>query len=366
MRILTMLLLFSALILSSCSSFEQSDKQLKVLQAEVPKVETEAFTQKYLIQKDGRIRTNLTDRTDNYLSESVGLWMQYLVERDSYNQFHNQVEVLRSYFLTNDNLITWELNGEEKAATNAAIDDLRIVDALFNAGERWNNPAYTKIAQRLGESFVSVQLKDHLMVDYVDLKSKKQSNEVTLSYIIPSGFEHLQGAGLISSDVYEANRNLLLKAPLSKNAFYPKYYDVEKATYYYDEEINLIDQLYVGYHSSQWKGNTDNLMKFLKMDFATNGGKLFGRYDAETLRPTVNYEAPSVYALAILFSLERGDKKFAQQLYNRMRILQQSNKKQKFYGGYIDVETLETHAFDNLLPLIAERKGLNGAVFKHK
>ncbi|MGE7919671.1 glycosyl hydrolase family 8 [Viridibacillus sp. NPDC093762] len=366
MRILSMLLLFSVLILSSCSSVEQSDKQLKVLKAEVPKVETEAFIQKYLIQKDGRIRTNLTDRTDNYLSESVGLWMQYLVERDSYNQFQNQVEVLRSFFLTNDNLIAWELNGEEKAATNAAIDDLRIVDALFNAGEQWGNPAYTKLAQQLGERFVSVQIKNKLMVDYVDLKSKKQSNEVTISYIIPSGFDHLQSAGLISSDVYEANRNLLLKAPLSKNGFYPKYYDVEKANYYYDEEINLIDQLYVGYHSSQWKGNTDKVMQFLKKDFATNGGKLFGRYDAETFRPTVNYEAPSVYALAILFSLERGDKKFAQQLYNRMRILQQSNKKQEYYGGYIDVETQETHAFDNLLPLIAERKGLNGAVFKRK
>lgn len=361
-----MLLLFSPLFLTSCSSFEQSDKQITMLQAELAKVETEEFIQKYLIQENGRIQTNLTDRTNNYLSESVGLWMQYLVEIDSFNQFHNQVEVLRHYFLTKDNLIAWEQNGEEKATVNAAIDDLRIVDALFNAGERWKKPTYTKLAQQIGESFVSIQMKNKLMVDYVDLKSKKQSNEVTISYIIPSGFDHLQSAGLISSDVYETNRNLLLKAPLSKNGFYPKYYDVEKATYYYDEEINLIDQLYVGYHLSQWKGNTDKLMKCLKIAFDTNGGKLFGRYDAETLKPTVNYEAASVYALGILFSLERGDKKFAQQLYNRMQILQQSNKKQAYYGGYIDVYTQETHAFDNLLPLIAERKGLNGAVFKHK
>ncbi|MBK3494633.1 hypothetical protein JFL43_07145 [Viridibacillus sp. YIM B01967] len=362
MKMRKMILLLCSFVLSACSSSNQPDGQMKKLSAEAAIAETEAFTQSYLIEKDGRIRTNLTDRADNYLSESIGLWMQYLVERDSNRQFHNQVEVLNHYFLTKDNLVTWELNGNVKASVNAAIDDLRIVDALFEAGEKWENPAYTELAKRIGKRLVDVQMKNKLMVDYVDLKSKQQSNEVTLSYIIPSGFEQLKSAGLLNEDVYEANRNLLIQAPISKNGLYPKYYNVEKATYHYDEEINLIDQLYVGYHLAEWQENPDKLLQFLKTDFQKNDGKLFGRYHAETLEATVNYESSSVYALAILLCLERrSDGEFAQQLYERMLALQQSNEEQEYYGGYIDLETKETHAFDNLLPLIAERKGLDGA-----
>ena len=65
----------------------------------------EKFIQKYLMKEDGRMQTDLLDQKDTYLSETVGLWMDYLLEKNDYAQFHDTVDMLRNYFFTEDYLI---------------------------------------------------------------------------------------------------------------------------------------------------------------------------------------------------------------------------------------------------------------------
>lgn len=334
---------------------------------ELPKAKetllTENFVQKFLQKEDGRIKTNITDRSNEFLSESIGLWMEYLVAKNDYVQFDEQVEILKTYFLTKDNLVTWELQGEKKAPVNALIDDLRIIDALFTAGEKWNDKGYRKLAEKMSMQLVTYQTLDNLMIDLIDLGNKHQDTNLTLSYIIPSVYKKMVKNDVLPGEIYDATKTVLLEAPISNVGFFPKTYHVPTKKYIYDEEINLIDQLYVGYHRVQWDGDVSHLLKFIKKAYVNSDERLYGRYDALTGKPIVQYEAPGVYALAILMCLELEEHDFARELYKNMKKLQQVNESSPYNGGYIDIQSKETHSFDNLLALLAERRGIDEKIF---
>lgn len=325
---------------------------------------TETFIQNYLLNKEGFIQTNITDQNNVYLSESVGLWLEYLIEKNDSIQFKQQVEVLEKYFLTKDHLVPWKIEGTKKYLVNASIDDLRIVNSLYIAGEKWKTPFYTNLAKKMSKSLVRNQSVDQLMVDYIDLTNMEDKGEIiTLSYIIPESYKRMSKVGILSDEMYEETKDVLLKAPRSKIGFYPKEYNIKTGKYSYDQKVNLIDQFYVGLHEAQWGGDVSPLFQFAKKAFKEGNGKIYGQYDSETAQPIVQYEAPAVYALAILMCIEIDEREFAKQLYSQMLTLRQNQKKSPYYGGYIDVDSKDTHSFDNLLPIIAERRGMNEKVF---
>lgn len=323
----------------------------------------EQFIIDHFIKSDGRIQTDLLGQQDVYLSETVGLWMEYLLLKGDSDRFDEQVDVLEKYFLSKDYLVTWELRGANVAPANASIDDLRIMDALFEAGERWDKRSYTKLASKMAKGLGKFQVREDLMVDYVDLESKHQGSIITLSYIIPSAFDHLKNRGHIPQKTYDETVGLLIGLQHTPIGFFPKSYDVVTKNYTYDEEVNLIDQYYVGYHRAQWGGDVSALVEFTKRTITQGDGKLYGRYEANTGKPLVDYEAPAVYSLAIMMCLEVGETELARQLLSQMRALQQVDEKLDYYGGFIDIPSLDTHTFDNLLALIAERKGIDEEAF---
>ena len=74
--------------------------------------------------------------------------------------------------------------------------------------------------------------------------------------------------------------------------------------------MNLIDQSYVAYHRSLGGLSSAAYLEFIKKKFQEDG-KLYGRYNLETGKQTVNYESPAAYGLTILYVLQTGDTKFA-------------------------------------------------------
>lgn len=78
----------------------------------------------------------MKEQQDIYLSESLGLWMEYLVAKNDAIQFKKQISILHNYFLTRDTLVVWKIYGNQKAPANAFIDDLRIIGTLYTAGEK--------------------------------------------------------------------------------------------------------------------------------------------------------------------------------------------------------------------------------------
>ena len=144
---------------------------------------------------------------------------------------------------------------------------------------------------------------------------------------------------------------ILKNAPLV-GFYYPKAYDVEKGVYLFDSEINMVDQSLLALYRGKEKYSTTAFLDFVKEEIELNWA-IYGRYDRLSGRKLVDYESPAVYGWLILYSLELHEMELAQKLYKRMS--QFKSHEPKYTGGYA-VYNEDTHIFDNLVPLLAERK----------
>lgn len=349
------LFLSCLLMLSGCSG-EQPKIPPQDDKSEFP---VETFIRTHLLTESGLLRTNITDRNNEFLSESIGLYLLFLVERNREREFADQVGVLTDYFLDESNLVAWRLEQKNNeiitSPVNAWIDDARIVHALYLAAKTFDEPTYAELANNISESLTTIATKKGLPVDYVDLKTKDSSDMITLSYLDEAALQMMPA----SSNLYSNSKNLLVEAP-TDGPFFAKSYSIQNQTYTFDEEINMIDQLYVALRYEQFNLSTDRFYTFFKEAFET--GPIYGRYSRSQAMPTVTYESQAVYALAVFYLLERGEDEFAEMVMERLQKLAVQDESSKYEGGYIDVLTQHTHSFDNLLPLLAEGRLLDGYI----
>ncbi|MBJ8056471.1 glycosyl hydrolase lipoprotein, partial [Bacillus cereus] len=85
-----------------------------------PVLSGEYFMTHHLMTDQGMIRTSLAEQP-TYLSESLGLWMDYLVRKKDQTSFDQQVDVLRTQFLLEHNLLSWQIESHQKSKVNALV-----------------------------------------------------------------------------------------------------------------------------------------------------------------------------------------------------------------------------------------------------
>ncbi|WP_232695709.1 glycosyl hydrolase lipoprotein [Brevibacillus daliensis] len=333
---------------------------------------TEQFMISHMTNTNGSIKTNLKHQKSNdegialgeeALSESLGLWMMYAVEKDNKLLFEQSVEVLRTYFWQDDGWVAWKTGATPKSVhANALVDDLRIAEALFLAAERWKEPEYEDLARKIGNSLEEKQYRNGLFTDFYDRNAKWTSDVLTLSYLNAASMSMLQKLNSLDGKKVQENISFLENLPMQNN-FFPFSYNLTEKQYRYHQEVNLIDQLYIVLHRAQAGTTSPEVWEFIKQEFTKNG-LLYGRYDAITKKPAVAYESPSVYGLAIMSAIELGDADFAKDLYYRMLRHQTRNPQSEWFGAYMDYSTMDTHSFDNLVALLAERKLYNEGLLR--
>ncbi|MGA9290777.1 MAG: glycosyl hydrolase family 8 [Anaerobacillus sp.] len=332
---------------------------------------TENFIVNTMVNHNGTFATYLkeNDEQDSDLvkgkesiSESLGLWLQYAVEKKDEELFRQGYLQLEGNFMNDEGLIYWKLDpsGKKLVTTNALVDDLRIIEALCEAGELWKEERYEETATTISQYLLEHNRNEELLVDYYDETYQLNSKMLTLSYINTSALEEMKKRHLVDVKLYENMMKTLNEIP-SQNGFYAKSYDVVNKKYLFDEQINMIDQMIIALHQAEDGMKTDSFYLFLKNQFLENG-VIYGRYTRETHMPSVTYESPSVYGFAILYCLEIGDEDFAESLYRRMIAFREKNKDNQFYGGYSINSKGDTHIFDNLVPLLAEETLVNQGV----
>lgn len=314
---------------------------------------TEQFIRKHLFHEDGTIRTNFEGRAGSELalSESLGLWMEYLLEKQDHELFEEVYETLVKSFWFDEGLVAWKIENGILADTNALIDDLRIMKALYVEGEKIGRNDYIQTATKIARSLAVYNRNGEHFVDFYDVKHQLANDEITLSYLDMESVRYMVKYDVISERTFQFLETFLHTIKLD-NGFYPKSYNVRMKSFEFENPVNLIDQLYTAFHFEKAGVKADEFYEWLKAEFYKNHS-LFGRYDRITKNHAVEYESASVYALTILYSLERGDISFAKDVYQRMITMRINDEQSDFYGGY--VTSNETHSFDNLLPLLAER-----------
>ncbi|MFF2092295.1 glycosyl hydrolase [Paenibacillus sp. NPDC058174] len=286
------------------------------------------------------------------LSESLGVWMQIaLLNRDE-QRFQQSYDLLRERYLSPQNYIKWKLqpDGTSEVNTNALGDDLRIVRALLEGYDLWQQTAYLAAAEAITARLQQSSMLEGYFVDYHDFLHQQSADVLSLVYVDTLALQAMERHGLIDRSVLDRHLELLQQLPAaSQKIFYPQKYEVGVSKYTSDDKVNLIDQLIVAIHVAELGQSPQELIHFLKQELK-NRGKLFGQYDRSSRQPAVDYESPSVYGLAILLALETRDQAWAEELYPLMLAMRDHNPRYK--GGY--VFDGDTHLFDNLFPLLAE------------
>lgn len=235
----------------------------------------------HYVNDEGVIHAYPDDEKSEYLSESIGLYMQYLLQINDEQQFRKQVKILKDRFLVTvdgQSFVPWRLY--ETAKVNALIDDIRIASVLESASETFDDPAFEVLAEQIRSSIESQQHQDGIAVDYYDWSYGLAGKRLTLSY-------------LIDDLTVNTNSFNMLKTGEEK-IFFPEYYDFEEKRYMASDEVHMIDQLLIAINRFDQGVPSPEFDRWLKAEWEEKG-MLAGRFDRKTGLPTVEYESLAVY-----------------------------------------------------------------------
>lgn len=256
---------------------------------------------------------------------------------------------MENHFLLKNNIISWQIINDEKSPTNALIDDLRIIEALKIASEKWDDSNANQLATELIEGNKQYTMKDGYLINYSSENQKNRTDEINLSYINKKQFEYFN----FPDDQLGKQLAILEKTPISEKSFYPLKFTINDKKYVFDEKVHMVDQLLTAMNIQEVKPNSNGFYEQLKFRF-NRDQKIAGVYDLKSGKPSVNYESPAVYSYAIELARVKKDDEFEKQLLKRLNLLKNNQKDSAFYGTFISESSKETHIFDNLMPLQLE------------
>lgn len=241
--------------------------------------------------KEGLIRAyDLEDA--QYLSESLGQYMVYLLEIGDAKRFAEQVDVLRQKFLVTSkegDLVKWELT--PNTSTNAIVDDFRISNALDDAAKRFDAPDYQQLSRRIDAGILTHMKVSGVPVDFYDWKLDLKTNELHLNYLDAKALKRVKLVDPILQVLQAAPRS----GPFFHEIYLPKEKRYKTAD---DKEINMIDQALIAIVSEELTGEPDQEF-YQFIDEEMKKGKLYTRYDRSTAAPRSDDESSSVYALLL-------------------------------------------------------------------
>ncbi|MBC1719484.1 glycoside transferase [Listeria seeligeri] len=291
---------------------------------------TSTSVQKYVEQnytaKNGLIINYKNASEPHYLAESIGLYMEYLVEVNDSANFQKQVDLLQKNFVTNDYFIKWEAT--KSTTTNAIVDDFRITEALNNASEKFKHPAYKKMANKLLTNTQKYSTKKELPVDFYDFVHQKTANTLHLSYLnIPT--------------MKKANYPEKAYQPIQTvqaTPFFTEVFQNGQFQYADPQEVNMIDQMLIAIAYYEKNGFVEpNFDNFLQTELTSNK-KIYARYNRKTKKPTSENESTAVYAFLTQYFNKTKQPKNGKITKGLLQKMDTSNPETTHFFDYINKE----------------------------
>lgn len=261
----------------------------------------------HYMNDDGVIHAYPDNRESEYLSESLGLYMEYLLQVGDEGDFAEQATILKDRFMVETGgqvFIPWRLY--EEANVNALIDDVRIAAALEGAAGQFDEPGYLELSRRIMSAIEDRQHQQGTAVDYYDWSYKLAGNRITLSYLIEELTVLPESFAVLDTGETEV--------------FFPEYYDFEGQKYMKSDEVHMIDQLLIAVNRYDQGIESPEFENWLIEEWDRQG-RLAGRYDRETGKPAVDYESLAVYYYLWQYFERIGQAEFSEQAVQRAESL---------------------------------------------
>ena len=304
------------------------------------------------------IFTNLTETDQNesfatgheILSESMGLLMRYYAITSQQDRFEDSLRLSQDVLMTESGFSYRYSPKHNKLYTvNAAVDDLRIIRALYEAADIFENEIYFKQANQYADRFMKYNTQNGNMFDFYDEYYRVQNNFITLCYI------DLRTLGYMSS---QHDQQILINqmSSIIQNGyvsdefpFYETRYNYETENYQ-SEDINTIESMLTILSLAEVGLQRVESIDYIKQN--VQKGTLYGKYTKEGT-PKTDIQSTAIYAIAAMIGSEIGDEELYKQSIERMERYQVVEAGSTLYGAYGDVATLQAYSFDNLQALLA-------------
>ncbi|WP_342476350.1 hypothetical protein NYE24_18295 [Paenibacillus sp. FSL H7-0350] len=316
------------------------------------------FINTQLTGPDG-VYTNLKETSESaevatgheILSESASLLMETAVRTRNQELFDRQWETVRRTFdMEGGFSYRYSPKQQKRYPVNAAVDDLRMIGALYEAGQAFDQPEYTREADKYGERFYKNNTKKGYIYDIYDNYLKMVNGFVTLCYIDLSVLQKLSISSELQDILLNNMSGILEEGYLSDSfPFYETRFDY-KSGQYSSEGINSVESLLTILHLAETGRQRPASISYIKAQVAA--GTLFGQYTREG-KPANDIRSTAVYALTSMIGAVLEDGDLYQSSMDRMNEFRVTDRSSPLYGGFGDPASGQAYSFDNLMALLA-------------
>lgn len=285
------------------------------------------------------------------LSESAGLLMRYYALTGQQAAF--EAEWLRAkgtFDLTAGFSYRYSPLLQKKYTLNAAVDDLRIIRALYEAGAVFEEPRYTTEADHYGSRFYQYNIKNNDLYDFYDEQYSVTNDFITLCYI---DLKSLAQLPIAADDLKRLTANM--KTILSEGYLSDQFplYETRyayKTDSYSSDHINTVESLLTILSLAEVQQHNPASIRYLKEK--VQSGTLYGQYTKEG-QATNQVQSTAIYAIAAMIGSVLEDKQLYEDSIGRMNAFQVKDKASALNGGFGDVASKQAYSFDNLMALLA-------------
>lgn len=249
----------------------------------------------YMNPETGQIHAYPDDPDSLYLSESIGLYMLYLLRTNQEQAFQQAYQALDAFLKKDDKgtvLIKWRLN--EPVYANALIDDVRILGALQQGCKAFNIAGCDALQSQIRQTITDRQKTGRLYADYYDWSGQKAADRLTLSYLTPQFFATLPNHKKAKTLLHNAAANL------GEDVFFPEYADIRTMTFHKKATVHMVDQLLIAINRAYPGEQNVAFNRWMKQEW-TQHQKLFGQYSRDEKQPVQNTESLAVYHYLFIY-----------------------------------------------------------------
>lgn len=289
-------------------------------------------------------------RGHELLSESSGMWLEYLAYNHKYREFREfYKETKKTFDLKTQFSYRYTPSKNKKFSVNATLDDLRIIKALQMYGEATGNKKYKKEAATRFAMLQRNTMSKGKIASFYDTDSKKQSAEGSLAYYdfqILKYFEDTKSG----RKMYQQQLSVVQNGYLG-DAFplYASSYNWQSKSYS-NNDLNTSEAMETLLHLAKINKLQKASLNWLTRQVKNN--TLYNTYSVNGNIVNRSHSAGSYAIAAMIFATEH-DKKMYQKAMKLVWKYQVLDKNSDIYGAIGIEHQNEAYSFNNLTTLLA-------------
>ncbi|MGQ2374674.1 hypothetical protein [Companilactobacillus zhachilii] len=290
-------------------------------------------------------------RGHELLSESSGLWLQYLAYTHQYKKFRSFYKKTKQTFDQGDQFsYRYTPSKNEKFNVNATLDDLRIIKALQMYADLTKTKAYSKEAATRFSKLQKNTMSEGKIASFYDVKSHKASADGSLAYYDLATLKYFESTSAKNKKMYRDQLSVVQSGFLG-DAFplYAPSYNWQADSYVHGD-LNTSEAMETILHLSEVGKVKQVTLNWLKRQVDEN--TLYNTYSINGSVISKSHSAGSYALAAEIFAVNKNKKMY----HKAMKLVwkyQIQDKSSPMYGAIGIERKNEAYSYNNLMALVA-------------